>query len=96
MAAESARSRRRLGAAAAMRSAAEQLAQMLGRVPDSVSSLKPVEDGWEARVEVVELQRIPDTTSVMGSYRVVLDSRGELLSFERVRRYSRGTTDRPT
>ncbi|MFF2779534.1 gas vesicle protein [Streptomyces sp. NPDC058052] len=95
MAAESARSRRRMGAAEAMRSAAGQLALLLGRDPDSVSSLKPTEDGWEARVEVVELPRIPETTSVMGSYKVVLDARGELLSFERVRRYSRGTTDRP-
>ncbi|MEU3608644.1 gas vesicle protein [Streptomyces sp. NPDC035033] len=90
------RRRRRPGAAEAMRSAAEQLAELLGRPPDSVSALRPTEDGWEASVEVVELQRIPDTTSVMASYKVVLDGQGELLSYERTRRYSRGTTDRPT
>ncbi|MGW0749178.1 gas vesicle protein GvpO [Streptomyces sp. NPDC002587] len=92
-------SRRRTGvpsAAAAMRSAAEQLAQLLGRSPDSVSSLKPTEDGWEARVEVVELERIPDTTSVMASYKVALDEEGELISYERIRRYSRGMIDRST
>ncbi|WP_328923439.1 gas vesicle protein [Streptomyces sp. NBC_00190] len=92
-------SRRRTGvpsAAAAMRSAAEQLAQLLGRFPDSVSSLKPTEDGWEAQVEVVELERIPDTTSVMASYRVALDGEGELISYERIRRYSRGMIDRST
>ncbi|MFF8266749.1 gas vesicle protein [Streptomyces sp. NPDC016562] len=83
-------------AAAAMRSAAEQLAELLGRFPDSVSSLKPTEDGWEAQVEVVELERIPDTTSVMASYRVTLDEEGELVSYERTRRYSRGMIDRPT
>jgi hypothetical protein len=82
-------------AASAMRSAAEQLAQLLGRAPDSVSSLRPTEDGWEAQVEVVELERIPDTTSVMASYKVALDEEGELISYERTRRYSRGMIDRP-
>ncbi|MFG2987902.1 gas vesicle protein [Streptomyces sp. NPDC048257] len=82
------------GAAAAMRAAAQQLAELLGRPPDSVSSLKPTEDGWEAQVEVVELDRIPDTTSVMASYRVALDEDGELISYERTRRYTRGMIDR--
>ncbi|QEV49429.1 gas vesicle protein [Streptomyces vinaceus] len=86
----------RPGAAAAMRAAAEQLAELLGRFPESVSSLKPTEDGWVAQVEVVELERIPDTTSVMASYRVALDEEGELISYERTRRYSRGMIDRLT
>ncbi|MCX5232768.1 gas vesicle protein [Streptomyces sp. NPDC006553] len=85
-----------LDATSAMRSAAGQLAQLLGRPPDSVSSLKPTEDGWEAQVEVVELERIPDTTSVMASYKVALDPEGQLVSYERTRRYSRGMIDRPT
>ncbi|MFG3498949.1 gas vesicle protein [Streptomyces sp. NPDC047928] len=84
------------GAASAMRSAAGQLAQLLGRTPDSVSSLKPTEDGWQAQVEVVELERIPDTTSVMASYKVTLDPEGQLVSYERTRRYNRGMIDRPT
>ncbi|MEV6247593.1 gas vesicle protein [Streptomyces sp. NPDC051742] len=87
---------RALSASSAMRSAAGQLAQLLGRPPDSVSSLKPTEDGWEAQVEVVELERIPDTTSVMASYKVALDPEGQLMSYERTRRYSRGMIDRPT
>ncbi|WP_371680931.1 gas vesicle protein [Streptomyces sp. NBC_01276] len=83
------------GAAAAMRAAAEQLAQLLGRPPESVSSLKPTEDGWEAQVEVLELERVPDTTSILASYRVAIDKTGELVSYERTRRYSRGMIDRP-
>ncbi|NXY95739.1 gas vesicle protein [Streptomyces sp. BR123] len=81
-------------AAGALRAAAEQLSELLGRRPESVSSLKPTDDGWEAVVEVVELERIPDTTSVMASYRVQLDGQGELISYERTRRYSRGMIDR--
>ncbi|MFE5792672.1 gas vesicle protein GvpO [Streptomyces sp. NPDC056503] len=84
------------GTAAAMRAAVEQLAQLLGRVPESVSSLRPTEDGWEAQVEVLELERIPDTTSILASYKVAIDKEGELISYERTRRYSRGMIDRPT
>lgn len=43
-----------MSAPAAMRSALEQLRELLGRVPESVFSLKPTEQGWEAEVEVVE------------------------------------------
>ncbi|MEE1814445.1 gas vesicle protein [Streptomyces sp. SP18ES09] len=82
-------------AGSAMAAAIEQLAKLLGRPPESVSSLKPVDTGWEAQVEVVELERIPDTTSVLASYRVSLDEEGTLISFERTRRYSRGMIDRP-
>ncbi|MEU3776640.1 gas vesicle protein [Streptomyces sp. NPDC032472] len=82
-------------ASSALRAAVEQLADLLGMRPESVSSLRPTEEGWEAVVEVLELARIPDTTSVMGSYTVTLDDEGELVSFERTRRYSRGMIDRP-
>ncbi|MFB8170301.1 gas vesicle protein GvpO [Kitasatospora purpeofusca] len=90
------RSRRRVSAGEAMRTAVEQLAELLGRLPESVSALRPVDDGWQADVEVVELERIPETTSVLASYRVTLDRDGELQSYARVRRYTRGQVDRPT
>jgi hypothetical protein len=77
-----------------MRKAAEQLAELLGTAPDSVTALQPHEDGWRADVEVMEIQRVPDTTSVMATYRVTLDSHGQLLGYERTRRYARGQIDR--
>ncbi|MEU6385898.1 gas vesicle protein [Streptomyces bauhiniae] len=82
------------GPAWAMRIAAEQLSELIGRSPDSISSLKPTNDGWEADVEVLELERVPDTTSVMATYRVSLDKEGDLVSYERTRRYTRGQIDR--
>ncbi|MGX1882982.1 gas vesicle protein GvpO [Streptomyces sp. NPDC055287] len=84
----------RLSAPRAMRSATEQLEGLLGRAPESVSAVRPTDDGWEAEVEVLELERIPETTSVMASYRVTLDAEGELMSYERIRRYTRGQIDR--
>ncbi|MGA5406804.1 gas vesicle protein [Streptomyces lavendulocolor] len=87
---------RRMSAPKAMRSAAQQLEELLGRPPESISALRPTDDGWEAEVEVLELERIPETTSVLASYRVTLDAEGELMAYERVRRYTRGQIDRRT
>jgi hypothetical protein len=84
---------RRLSAPKAMRFAAEQLTELLGRTPESISALRPTEDGWEAEVEVLEVERIPETTSVLASYRVTLDAEGELMAYERIRRYTRGQID---
>ncbi|MDQ0845897.1 gas vesicle protein [Streptomyces sp. V1I6] len=85
----------KIKAASVMRSAADQLAELLGRPPESVSALTRTEDGWEADVEVLEVERIPDTTSVLASYRVTLDEEGDLVEYRRTRRYTRGQIDRP-
>ena len=84
----------RVSASDAMRSAIEQLAELLGRTPESVSALRPTDGGWEAEVEVVELERVPDTSSVMAGYQVVLDPAGKLLAYERVHRYTRAQVDK--
>ncbi|MEU8679327.1 gas vesicle protein [Streptomyces sp. NPDC048560] len=90
---EAGRAPRKVSAAGAMRNAAAQLQELLGRAPESVSAVKPTEEGWQADVEVMELERVPGTTSVMASYRVTLDEEGELVAYERTRRYTRGQID---
>ncbi|MFJ9413693.1 gas vesicle protein [Streptomyces sp. NPDC101227] len=85
---------RGIAAPAAMHQASAQLGHMLRREPGLVSALRQTGDGWSADVEVVEIERIPDTTSVMASYRVQLDHEGRLLGYERTRRYARGQVDR--
>jgi len=71
------------------RSAAEQLAEIAGAEADSISGLERTEDGWLVQVEVVEVPRIPDSTSVLASYQVVVDDNGELQSYHRAHRYYR-------
>jgi len=81
--------KRRRPAAQIARAAASQLSEIMGVAPQSVSGLARTDDGWLVTVEVVELERIPASTSVMASYQVELDSDGELLSYHRDRRYYR-------
>lgn len=78
---------------AAMREVVEQgrreLEYLTGRPVDSVSSVRRADHGWQLTVELVELERIPASTSVLASYDVQLDPDGSLIGYERVRRYYR-------
>lgn len=67
--------------------------EITGRKVEAVSAFSKTDHGWELQVEVVELARIPDTTSVMATYEVRLDPDGEFAGYRRLRRYSRGQID---
>ncbi len=69
--------------------AKEQLAQLTGLTPDTVSSLRRDEEGWHVAVELIELKRIPEATDVLASYETLLDEEGNLLSYQRTKRYLR-------
>jgi hypothetical protein len=84
----------KLTAVIAIRAATEQFGALIGRTPEAVSGVRAMPDGgWSVLVDVLELDRIPATTSVMATYRVDIDATGELCGCERLRRYTRGTTD---
>jgi hypothetical protein len=70
--------------------AAEQMQELLGRQVEGVTGLEKDGDDWKVTLEVLELERIPTTTDVLGSYEVTLDNEGELTGAQRTRRYSRG------
>ncbi|MCF1649860.1 MULTISPECIES: gas vesicle protein [Streptomyces] len=76
-----------------LRQARGQLAELTGMEAESVSSFEQTEEGWALEVEVLELERVPDTMSLMASYQVELDAEGQLTGYRRVRRYERGRSD---
>ncbi|MBT3154158.1 gas vesicle protein [Streptomyces sp. CHD11] len=76
-----------------LREARGQLAELTGMEAESVSSFEQTEEGWALEVEVLELERVPDTMSLMASYQVELDPDGQLTGYRRVRRYERGRAD---
>ena len=71
-------------------SAARQLLELTGREAEGVTGLERTDDGWKIIVEVVEVRRIPDTTDVLALYEVAVDEDGDLESYRRLRRYTRG------
>ncbi|MEJ8633322.1 gas vesicle protein [Streptomyces sp. NPDC006475] len=76
-----------------LRQACAQLTELTGREAESVSSFERTEDGWKLEVEVLEMERVPTTTSLLATYQVTLDEQGELSGYRRIRRYERGRAD---
>jgi Gas vesicle synthesis protein GvpO len=70
-----------------------QFVALSGEAPERVSGVRSSEEGWSVLVDVVELERVPSTTSVMCTYRLDLDADAQLTGFERVRRFTRASTD---
>ncbi|MDT0454772.1 gas vesicle protein [Streptomyces sp. DSM 41527] len=78
---------------AVARRAAELLQSLISQRVEGVSAVRRTDDGWCVEVDVLELARIPDTTSLLATYDVKLDDEGELLEYYRTHRYRRGAAD---
>jgi hypothetical protein len=82
------------GAAQAAQAAADRLSELVDHVVEGASAVSRSDgDGWRVGVDVIEVRRIPDTTSLLATYEVELDAGGELLAYRRVRRYRRCDVD---
>ncbi|GAA5072242.1 gas vesicle protein GvpO [Streptomyces similanensis] len=84
---------RRMSPVEVLREARAQLAELAGVTAESVTSFERTDDGWSLEVEVLELERVPDTMSLMASYLVEIDPEGLLTGYRRLRRYERGRAD---
>ncbi|MGY1640184.1 gas vesicle protein [Geodermatophilus sp. SYSU D00703] len=73
--------------------ALEQFAELTRMEPVATTGVRRDGDGWSVLVDVVELERVPSTTSVMATYQVDLDGSGRLVGYQRLRRFTRGSVD---
>ena len=81
------------GIVSAVRGALEQFAGLTQLEPVGATGVRREEHGWSVLVDVVEVERVPTTTSVMATYRVDIDADGQLTGYERLRRFTRGSVD---
>ena len=77
----------------AVKRARHHVQGLTGKEAEAVVGLEKGDDGWTIRVDVVELHRVPDSTDVLATYEVALDTDGELAGCRRVQRYVRGSTE---
>jgi len=70
-------------------SAVEQVHDLIGRPVESITGVERDGDEWIVTLEVLELERVPTTTDMLGKYEVTLDKNGELIGTQRTRRYPR-------
>jgi hypothetical protein len=61
----------------------------MNRPIEAVTGLEKDGDEWTVTLEVLELERVPSTTDVIGKYEVTLDKDGEMTGLERTRRFPR-------
>jgi hypothetical protein len=69
--------------------AVEQMQNLMDRKIEAVTGLAKDGDEWTVTLEVLELERVPSTTDVIGKYEVTLDKDGEITGLERTRRFPR-------
>jgi hypothetical protein len=93
MANNNGRSRRSADRLELVKEAAQQLAMLTGRRPEKVLGLEQEDGGLRVSFEVVELERIPHSTDLLGCYVVEVDADGDLVRYERKHRYQRGQAD---
>jgi hypothetical protein len=79
-----------LSAKQAARAALQQVMELTAKEAESVTEVERTKDGWVVGVEVVEDRRIPSSADILATYRATINTEGELMSYRRVGRYSRG------
>jgi len=70
--------------------AKNQLAEVTGLKPVTVTGTFKDEQGWHITLDMLEMSRIPPATDVLGDYDVLVDDNGDMLKFERKRTRLRG------
>jgi hypothetical protein len=74
--------------------AREEVADVTGASVETISGFHRDQDnGWVVTVEVLEFERVPSTMDLLATYSVSLSADGEVLGFERSRRYHRAAVD---
>ncbi|KAF0968298.1 gas vesicle protein GvpO [Gordonia sp. YY1] len=72
------------------------ITELTGKETMGATSVTPTDEGWTVEVEVIEDRRIPSSTDMLALYEVDIDLDGQLFSYRRTRRYSRGSSDTST
>jgi len=70
--------------------AKNQLAEVTGLKPVTVTGTFKDEQGWHITLDMLEMSRIPAATDVLGDYDVLVDEDGNMMKFERKRTRLRG------
>ena len=65
--------------------AKDQLQSILTLDVANVIAASKTNDGWDVKIDLVERKAIPDTQDLLGTYDVILDEEGNIVSYERKR-----------
>lgn len=83
----------RVGPEEAAHTACDWLQGFVNHRIEGVCAVRRTEQGWCVALDVLEVPRIPDTTSLLATYEVELDESGRPAQYRRVCRYHRGAAN---
>jgi hypothetical protein len=69
-----------------------ELKSLTGFQPESVISIKKLDEQWKVTIELLERSSIPDKMDILGNYEVLVDFTGDIVSYERKSLRKRGDT----
>ena len=87
------RANSQLSAGQAAKIALSHLGELTTKNAEGITGVERTDDGWLVGIEVIEDRRIPSSSDILAIYETTIDADGELLSYRRVRRYTRGRGD---
>lgn len=64
--------------------AKRELAALTGFSSPSAIGIQREDKDWVVSIEILEKERIPDTSDVLGLYAVKMDANGNLVGYERI------------
>jgi hypothetical protein len=73
--------------------ALDELEALVGCPAEGVTAIRQVDGGWLAMVDVLELERVPETTDVLASYEVTFDGDGQVTGYRRTGRFLRSQVE---
>ena len=82
-----------ISAADAAGAGLRELSRLTGKQVEAVTAVQPAGEGWLVGAEILEDRRVPSSGDMLALYEAELDGAGGLVSYRRVRRYSRGRAD---
>lgn len=71
----------------------DEVSALVGCPAEGITGIRRTDEGWLVTVEILEVERVPETTDVLATYDVETNGDGEVAGYRRVRRYQRGQTD---
>ena len=71
----------------------EELEALVGCPAEGVTAIRRDDDGWVVTAEILELERVPETTDVLASYEVTVGEDGGVTGYRRVHRYVRAQVE---
>jgi Gas vesicle synthesis protein GvpO len=74
--------------------ARQQVAAVTGHRVEGITGFqRDPDNGWTVTVEVLELERVPNTMDLLAAYEVNVTEDGDVMGFTRRRRYHRASVD---